>query len=539
MCQLGRMISPTLRVYWNTYKCLGCYRDKTETVLDQQLPPSMPEIPTFDYDLEKTGTGGVHSVKPSTSTTILDTETLDIEHVPVQNDPRKWSPLRKNTTLALIASASMILSYNIQNPAVQEMEAQLPATPSQFIKGRKLVYFLSLSLFTLGTIIVALTTYLGCSYIYNLPSVIGFRCMQAAGSSAEIAIGAATLADIFDPAVRGKKMGIYYTAPLLGPAVGSIFGGVLTSAFNWRAIFWFLSILSGLSLLSFVLFFPDTFRRERSLNYQNVIKQRRRAAALSEGPAIDIKENKETALAVNLDLSLADVNPLKPLGQVLRQKNNIVVLISSGFQFAFSYLISYTSARTLSTSYGYSPLKIGLEVSLVVWGGRWSDYELARLKLANSGKSYPEMRLRSTLLGTWFLPPCVLAFGWVCAKHVHISALCVFLFLCGFFLIWSYSSTMAYLVDANNGRSSTAVATNSAFRGISAFVATEVVVPLQDDVGDGWLYTIWAGLMLLSGSVTVLVWWKGGQWREAAEAREAEYAKRFDLAPISDVVPGL
>ena len=41
--------------------------------------------------------------------------------------------------------------------------------------------------------------------------------------------------------------------------------------------------------------------------------------------------------------------------------------------------------------------------------------------------------------------------------------------------------------------------------------------------------------MLLSGSITMLVWWKGGQWREAAEAREAEYAKRFDLDPTSSV----
>ena len=44
---------------------------------------------------------------------------------------------------------------------------------------------------------------------------------------------------------------------------------------------------------------------------------------------------------------------------------------------------------------------------------------------------------------------------------------------------WSYSSTLAYLVDANNGRSSTAVALNSAFRGVFAFVATEITVPLQ------------------------------------------------------------
>jgi hypothetical protein len=103
-------------------------------------------------------------------------------------------------------------------------------------------------------------------------------------------------------------------------------GGVLTSAFNWRAIFWFLSIVSGLSLLSFILFFRDTFRRERSLTYQNVIKQRRKATALS---SLNDKQ-PENSLAVNIDLSLTDMNPLKPLGQVLRRKNNVMILIASG-----------------------------------------------------------------------------------------------------------------------------------------------------------------------------------------------------------------
>ena len=55
-----------------------------------------------------------------------------------------------------------------------------------------------------------------------------------------MSIGAATLADIFDPAVRGKKvgidrplcfrmtdivskLGIYYTAPLLGPVCYTLY----------------------------------------------------------------------------------------------------------------------------------------------------------------------------------------------------------------------------------------------------------------------------------------------------------------------------
>lgn len=42
-----------------------------------------------------------------------------------------------------------------------------------------------------------------------------------------------------------------------------------------------------------------------------------------------------------------------------------------------------------------------------------------------------------------------------------------------------YSSTLSYIVDANVGRSSSAVACNSLFRGTIAFVAAEVAIPLR------------------------------------------------------------
>lgn len=75
-------------------------------------------------------------------------------------------------------------------------------------------------------------------------------------------------------------------------------------------------------------------------------------------------------------------------------------------------------------------------------------------------------------------------------------------------------STLAYLVDANPGRSSSAVATNSSFRGTLAFVSTMVAVPLEDAVGDGWLYTGFAGLVIVMELLIVLVLRKGVSWRE-------------------------
>lgn len=511
------------------------------------------------------------------ATSVLVTDSIklqhapDIEHVPVDDDPRQWSPLRKHCTLALISSAAMIagLANTIQNPAVKEMELDLPATSAQFsmslaifilvqgvvplawsaiseIKGRRLVYLVSLTIFAVGSIVVAVSQ--------SIHLVIGFRAFQAAGSSAVIAIGAATLADIFEPAERGTKMGIFYIAPLLGPALGPIFGGALTTGFDWRAIFWFMTAVSGLNLLSFLLFFKDTFRKERSLTYQSVLRKRTSAAATSSSPCSEestsssekagscdhTKAPKDLGKATvpqipstvsqtpEIKLTLLDVSPIRPLGLVMRRRNNLVTLFASGLLFAFGLIIPYTSARTLSKDYDYDALHIGLVtlsygcgcVGGSVLGGRWSDHQLARSKRQNGGVSRPEMRLRSITAGVILLPPFTIAFGWVCQQRAHVSALCVFLFGCGFLSIWTYSSTLAYIVDANAGRSSSAVALNSAFRGITAFVAIEVAVPMQDTLGDGWMYTIWGGIMAMSGMLTFLVLWKGGEWRERAIAAE-------------------
>ena len=69
-----------------------------ETVLqvDQQLPP-ITEIHTSDHDSEKSGTSD--SEKASISIPFTETENLDIEHVPVHDDPRKWSSFRKVSSL--------------------------------------------------------------------------------------------------------------------------------------------------------------------------------------------------------------------------------------------------------------------------------------------------------------------------------------------------------------------------------------------------------------------------------------------------------
>ncbi|KAI0768871.1 MFS general substrate transporter [Irpex lacteus] len=517
-------------------------------------------------------------------------QALDIEHAEVEDDPRKWSPLRKWIVLLTISGAATIsgFSANIYNPGIAQIEEQLDATPGQIswslsifillqgcvpllwsavseIVGRKKVYLVSLSIGLVGAIVAATAR--------SVDVLIGMRCLQAVGTSAILSIGAATLADIYEPHERGTMMGIYYCAPLIGPALGPILGGALTQGFDWRATFWFLSIVIGSVLFVFV-FFKDTFRRERSLTYQRVLQrvraqqmaaQRSETSTLSHVTVVEKKPprlfgkkhtteeddekklsreqpgdleaqpaSEDTSAEVKeIKLSLTDVNPIPPMLDVLTRLNNVAILTCSGILFGVTYSISYTCSITLDKKYHYNAMQIGLVLLSFgcgnmlgsILGGRYSDYILRRMKEKNGGKTEAEMRLAST---KWFLPMIpvsVAAYGWMSERHVNIGGICVILFIIGFFLIAVYASTLAYIVDANVGRSSSAVACNSLFRGGLAFMSAEIAVPLQNSIGDGGLYSVWAGITLLASFALFMVIWKGAEWRQSAIDRENRHLK--------------
>src|SRR5258708_29541764 len=119
------------------------------------------------------------------------------------------------------------------------------------------------------------------------------------------------------------------------------------------------------------------------------------------------------------------------------------------------------------------------------------------------------MRLQSTKLVMFIIPPAVIAFAWVTDKKLHWASAVVTLFVSGFGVLFIYASTLAYIVDANAGRSTAAVAANSCIRGISGLVASEIAAPLQDTIGDGGLYSLWAGLLVVTELMILLVIWRG------------------------------
>lgn len=136
-------------------------------------------------------------------------------------------------------------------------------SPISELIGRKMVFCVAMALFTISSGFVSLAP--------NMATVIGLRAVAAAGSSACLSIAAGTLADLFEVEERGVIVGIYYCAPITGPAIAPILGGAFTELGGWRAVFYFLAALGAASFLGYCCM-KETFRTERSAAWQKARK---------------------------------------------------------------------------------------------------------------------------------------------------------------------------------------------------------------------------------------------------------------------------
>ncbi|MEA1903113.1 MAG: MFS transporter [Actinomycetota bacterium] len=103
--------------------------------------------------------------------------------------------------------------------------------------GKKSLYASGFAIFTVASAL--------CGLAPDVGWLIGFRVVQAMGAVLILALGSAILVEAFPPHERGKALGWIGTAVSLGIITGPVLGGLLISAFEWRAIF-FVNIPVGI-----------------------------------------------------------------------------------------------------------------------------------------------------------------------------------------------------------------------------------------------------------------------------------------------------
>jgi DHA1 family bicyclomycin/chloramphenicol resistance-like MFS transporter len=92
--------------------------------------------------------------------------------------------------------------------------------------------------------------------------LVAARVAQALGAATGIVVGRAIIRDLYSRDRAAAMLGLVTTAMVLGPMLAPAIGGVLDTAFGWRAIFVFVALLTLTVLLWAVWDLPET-RPER------------------------------------------------------------------------------------------------------------------------------------------------------------------------------------------------------------------------------------------------------------------------------------
>jgi multidrug resistance protein len=103
--------------------------------------------------------------------------------------------------------------------------------------GRRSIYLISFALFAIFAVLSAIA--------HNIAMLVVVRMLSGGAAASVQAVGAGTIADIFEVQERGRAMGLFYLGPLCGPLLAPILGGIVGEAWSWRATQWCLVIYGG------------------------------------------------------------------------------------------------------------------------------------------------------------------------------------------------------------------------------------------------------------------------------------------------------
>ncbi|KAK5629064.1 hypothetical protein RRF57_004779 [Xylaria bambusicola] len=389
--------------------------------------------------------------------------------------------------------------------------------------GRRSIYLVS---FALNAIFTAAS---GVSQ--NIAQLIVFRTFTGGAAASVQAVGAGTIADLWEPRERGRAMGLFYLGPLCGPLLAPIIGGALTSSYGWRSTMYFLAVY-GIVIFALVLFgVPETLPRH--------LQERKAAAAATLEDANTTLSRVSTRRStvqtrtktVGLWAKRVFVDPLSIL-KLMRFPAVALTVGYAAITFGSLYVLNICVESGFSAPpYNFSPLITGLlyipsSVGYVVaslLGGPWLDRIMER-SARKAGRYdargrliyYPEDRVRENAwISSTLYPGALIWFGWTIQTQQHwvIPSVANFFFGVGSMLVFSMATTM--LTEFMPKRASSGVALNNFVRNILSATGTVVTRPLIEAIGFGWLTTAVALIAWIGSNIALLLIRRNSQkWRK-------------------------
>jgi multidrug resistance protein len=230
--------------------------------------------------------------------------------------------------------------------------------------GRRPAYLIGFVIYIGANIGIALQN--------SYPALFVLRCLQSTGSSSTIALASGVVADIATTSERGTYMGWVTSGPMIGPTLAPVIGGLLAQFLGWRAIFWFLLILSVAFLIPFILFFPETARNVVGngtiqpqgwnmslLNLMAVRRSREKVEAAGLSRTLTRESQKAAQSALSQSRKLRWPNPLHTL-HVITEKDIGLLLFFNSIVYTGFYMLTTSVPYIFKDIYHFNDLQVGL-----------------------------------------------------------------------------------------------------------------------------------------------------------------------------------
>ncbi|KAL2855696.1 major facilitator superfamily domain-containing protein [Aspergillus pseudodeflectus] len=447
-------------------------------------------------------------------------------------NPRNWSKARKifaTTVVCLIGFCTTINAsmYSSGHEQVRERfnvsttVSLLPlsayslgmafgpmiSSPLSETFGRKFVYLLTLPLVDVFTI--------GVGASQGIASLIVCRFIAGLFAAPGVSVAAATISDFTPPSERVIPLGIYYSVPTIGSAMGPLIGSFVVEQQGWRWTAWTPLIIAA------ALHPPALFIRE---SYKPILL-RQRAEKLGAEGVLPV----QTRTALQLFKEFLTSTIIRPLHMLFTEPLVGFICLYCGFQFALLYTFIVASPRVFASVYNFSPSAQGLSFLGMVAGCiiapailftvdrtvRNNPTLRIRNNATENSATTPELRLYTAMFGSLVLPLGLFAFAWTARSSIHwmvpilaqgtafLGSMLIYV-PCNFYMLDVYGSK--YGASASGASSLTRYALSTAF---------PLFVPqMYDALGVGWATSLLGFVAVAMAPIPWLFFYKGPRLRE-------------------------
>ena len=276
--------------------------------------------------------------------------------------------------------------------------------------GRNPVYIATLTFFLLLQVPIALAP--------NVETVLIFRFLASFFGSPAMALGGATVNDMYLPLKRSYGLGLWELSTWIGPTLGPLVGGFAVQALGWRWTIWELVFVNGPMLFLIFCFLPET--SASNILYRRAKKLRQMTGNETLRTEAELRPLNVTGGGI---LHETIVRPWilcfqEPICLLLHAYTALICMLL--FAWLESFPIVFIGI------YGFNQGEVGLAFLGLLCGAVFATCMFAIWFHSTESKNYdsdcrrkPEKRFLPLMAGCWLIPISLFAFGWGASPHIH------------------------------------------------------------------------------------------------------------------------